>query len=96
MSINISDIKKIAWLARLSVGKEDITDYLHDVSDMIDMVGEIKSVNTDNLEPLAYPLTTTTDLWRQDEITETDQHEHFQQGAPATQHGYYLVPKVIT
>ena len=32
---------------------------------------------------------------RPDQVTETDQREHFQQIAAATEAGLYLVPKVI-
>jgi aspartyl-tRNA(Asn)/glutamyl-tRNA(Gln) amidotransferase subunit C len=32
---------------------------------------------------------------RDDVVTETDQHERFQQEAPAVSGGLYLVPKVI-
>jgi aspartyl-tRNA(Asn)/glutamyl-tRNA(Gln) amidotransferase subunit C len=32
---------------------------------------------------------------RPDEVTETDRHEAFQQGAPAVEQGLYLVPKVL-
>ena len=30
-----------------------------------------------------------------DEVTETSQRDFFQQNAPSTEEGYYLVPKVI-
>jgi aspartyl-tRNA(Asn)/glutamyl-tRNA(Gln) amidotransferase subunit C len=43
---------------------------------------------------MAHPLDRTQRL-RVDEVTETDQHELFQQNAPRVEAGLYLVPKVI-
>jgi len=94
MSLEKSDIDKIAWLARISISEEDIPNYIHDVSNILQLVEKMNSVDTDNIEPLAHPLEITARL-RDDKITETDQREHFQEIAPAVDNGHYLVPKVI-
>jgi len=94
MSLNKSDIDKIAWLARLSISEEDTPNYLHDVSNILDLVETMNTVDTENIEPLAHPLEITARL-REDKVTETDQREHFQKIAPAVDNGHYLVPKVI-
>ena len=51
-------------------------------------------MDTTAVEPLAHPLEATQRL-RVDEVTETDNREHFQQVAPQTESGLYLVPQVI-
>ncbi len=94
MTLDKSDIDKIAWLARFSISQEDIPNYLHDVSNILKLVEKMNSVNTDDIEPLAHPLEITARL-RDDKVTETDQREHFQKIAPAIDDGHYLVPKVI-
>jgi aspartyl-tRNA(Asn)/glutamyl-tRNA(Gln) amidotransferase subunit C len=94
MTLDKSDIDKIAWLARFSISQEDIPNYLHDVSNILKLVEKMNSVNTDDIEPLAHPLEITARL-RDDKVTETDQREHFQKIAPAVDDGHYLVPKVI-
>jgi aspartyl-tRNA(Asn)/glutamyl-tRNA(Gln) amidotransferase subunit C len=94
MSLEKSDIDKIAWLARISISPEDTPNYLHDVSNILELVEKMNSVDTDNIEPLAHPLEITARL-RDDKVTETDQRTHFQKIAPAVDNGYYLVPKVI-
>ena len=94
MTLDKSDIDKIAWLARFSISQEDIPNYLHDVSNILKLVEKMNSVNTDDIEPLAHPLEITARL-RDDKVTETDQREHFQKIAPAVDNGHYLVPKVI-
>jgi aspartyl-tRNA(Asn)/glutamyl-tRNA(Gln) amidotransferase subunit C len=94
MTLNKSDIDKIAWLARLSISDENIPNYLHDVSNILELVEKMSTVDTEHIEPLAHPLEITARL-REDKITETDQREHFQKIAPAVDNGHYLVPKVI-
>ena len=94
MSLEKSDIDKIAWLARISISEEDTLNYLYDVSNILKLVEKMISVDTDNIEPLAHPLEITARL-RDDKITETDQRAHFQEIAPAVDNGHYLVPKVI-
>ena len=94
MSLDKSDIDKIAWLARLSISEADISNYIHDVSNILDLVEKMNSVNTDNIEPLSHPLEITARL-REDKVTEIDQRAHFQEIAPAVDNGHYLVPKVI-
>ncbi len=56
MTLDKSDIDKIAWLARFSISQEDIPNYLHDVSNILKLVEKMNSVNTDDIEPLAHPL----------------------------------------
>ena len=94
MSLDKSDIDKIAWLARLSISEADIPNYIHDVSNILDLVEKMNSVNTDNIEPLSHPLELTARL-REDKVTESNQRAHFQEIAPAVDNGHYLVPKVI-
>jgi len=51
-------------------------------------------VDTRDIKPLAHPLEATQRL-RPDTVTETNDRENFQQVAPQTENGLYLVPKVI-
>ena len=94
MLLDKTDIEKIAWLARLSIDADDIPNYSHDLSRILDLVAEMEQVDTSSIQPLAHPLELSARL-REDAITETDQREHFQQIAPAVSNGHYLVPKVI-
>ena len=94
MLIGKSDIEKIAWLARLSIGADDIPEYSRDLSNILAMVKEMERTNTNEIEPLAHPLELSARL-RTDVVTEFDQRDCFQQIAPAVSNGLYLVPKVI-
>ncbi len=94
MSIESSDVEKIAHLARLEVAEADVPEYVRNLSNILGLVEQMDSVDTDNVEPMAHPMEMAQRL-REDVVTETDQRNHFQQIAPQTENDLYLVPKVI-
>jgi len=94
MSLDAADVEKIAHLARLGIDAGDIPDYCRNLSDILAFVEQLNAVDTAGVEPLAHPLEATQRL-RPDRVTETDERDHFQQVAPQTEAGLYLVPKVI-
>lgn len=94
MSLDKSDIEKIAWLARLSISVEEIPKYSKELNNILDLVEQMNGVDTANIEPMAHPLEITARL-REDRVTESDQRERFQTIAPAVENGHYLVPRVI-
>jgi aspartyl-tRNA(Asn)/glutamyl-tRNA(Gln) amidotransferase subunit C len=94
MSIDKSEVEKIAWLTRLAIDKEDIASYCNELTDIVDLMEQMNSVDTTDIAPLAHPLNLSSRL-RIDKVTETDQRENFQKNAVETKDGYYLVPKVI-
>tara|TARA_B100001250_G_C19322922_1_gene581257 strand:+ start:286 stop:573 length:288 start_codon:yes stop_codon:yes gene_type:complete len=94
MSIDKSEVQKIALLARLAIGDEDITSISKELTDIVELIKTMNSADTTDIEPLAHPLDLFSRL-RKDEVTETNQRENFQANSAETKDGYYLVPKVI-
>ena len=94
MSLQKTDVEKIANLARLSISEEDIPVYTENLSSILNLVEQMNAVDTSGVEPMAHPLHMSQRL-REDEVTETDQRELFQSIAPQVENGLYLVPKVI-
>lgn len=94
MALAAEDVEKIAHLARLGINSDDIPEYARNLSDILAFVEQLNSVNTTGVEPLAHPLEATQRL-RADEVTETNNRDNFQQVAPQTESGLYLVPQVI-
>lgn len=88
------DVKTIAHLARLAIQDEDIPGYEKNLVNILDLVNQMNAVDTAGIEPQAHPLDAVQRL-REDQVTETNQRERFQEIAPATEAGLYLVPKVI-
>jgi aspartyl-tRNA(Asn)/glutamyl-tRNA(Gln) amidotransferase subunit C len=94
MALSKEDVENIAHLARLAIDAKDIPEYERNLSNILDLVEQMNQVDTTDIQPMAHPLDAVQRL-RPDEVTETDQREHFQAVAPATEGGLYLVPKVI-
>lgn len=94
VSLQRSDIEKIAHLARLGIAEEDIPRYTRELSTILQMVEQMNGLDTRDVIPMAHPMEAAQRL-RADEVTETDQRERFQAIAPQVEAGLYLVPKVI-
>jgi len=94
MSLDKTDIEKIAHLARLSIDENDIPDYTRDLSNIFDLVEQLSSADTSDITPMAHPFDAHQRL-RDDVVKETNQRELFQSIAPKTDAGVYLVPQVI-
>ena len=94
MAIDASEIQKVAHLARLSIDDCQVEATAGTISKILDLVDQMQSVNTDNIEPMAHPLDATQRL-REDVVTEPNNREQLQSCAPAVEDGLFLVPKVI-
>ena len=94
MSLEKPEVQKIAWLARLAIDKDEIASYCNELTDILDLMEQMNSVDTTDIVPLAHPLEVFSRL-RDDNVTETDQRENFQTDSSKIKDGYYLVPKVI-
>ncbi|MBE0438679.1 MAG: Asp-tRNA(Asn)/Glu-tRNA(Gln) amidotransferase subunit GatC [Gammaproteobacteria bacterium] len=94
MSLDKSDVEKIAHLARLAINENDIPDYVRDLTNIFELVEQLSTADTSDILPMAHPLDANQRL-RADEVTETNQRDLFQSIAPKTEAGVYLVPQVI-
>lgn len=94
MSISKEEVLKVAHLARLAISDDKVNEYTQTLSNILDLVAQMNSVNTDNVLPVYNPLDAVQSL-REDEVTEKDQRELYQSIAPRIEEGLYLVPKVI-
>jgi aspartyl-tRNA(Asn)/glutamyl-tRNA(Gln) amidotransferase subunit C len=88
------DIKHLLRLAQLALTDTEQTAVLQDLERIIAMVDQMQAIDTDGVEPLAHPLDADQRL-RSDTVTERVDRELYQNGAPATRDGLYLVPRVV-
>lgn len=98
MSLNSSDIARIANLARLELTPAESERMLTQINGFFDIVEKMSAVDTTGVEPLAHPFATVQDValrLREDIASEPNQREANQQSAPAVERGLFLVPKVI-
>lgn len=94
MSLDQNDIIKLARLARINIAETETAELSQRIGDILNMVDAMQAVDTANVVPMANPHDAVQRL-RADEVSETNQRERFQQIAPQTADGLYLVPQVI-
>jgi aspartyl-tRNA(Asn)/glutamyl-tRNA(Gln) amidotransferase subunit C len=94
VSLQLEDIQKLGELARLRIDPDEVDDLVAKLSNILAFVDQLRHADTDSVEPMAHPLDRAQRL-RPDRVTETDEHERYQQNASRVERGLYLVPKVI-
>jgi aspartyl-tRNA(Asn)/glutamyl-tRNA(Gln) amidotransferase subunit C len=95
MSLALSDVKRIANLSRLELTEAQAGATLDKLNGIFALVEQMKAIDTSGVEPLSHPIAALALRLREDAVTESNRREDYQQPAPATQDGLYLVPKVI-
>jgi aspartyl-tRNA(Asn)/glutamyl-tRNA(Gln) amidotransferase subunit C len=98
MALTLTDVKRIAHLARLELPEADAEPTLAQLNEFFGLVEQMQAVDTAGIAPLAHPIEQIEDValrLRDDVVTETVAREGNQHCAPAVQDGLYLVPKVI-
>lgn len=87
-------IEKVARLARLAILEDEISTHVRNLSNILELVEQMNSVDTQGIAPMAHPLDIPAPM-RQDRVTETNQREQLQSVAEpsAVKSGLYIVPK---
>ena len=94
MAFDRSEVEKVAQLARLHINEAEAGEVASRITDILALIDQMQSVDTDSVKPLAHPLDMTQRM-RADKVTEQDRREQLQSLAPQSESGLYLVPKVI-
>ena len=94
MKVTREVVEQIAELAQLQITEDEFGNIMDSMSEILDLVEAMQSVDTTNIEPMAHPLD-SVQLLRHDVVTEENQRDHYQEIAPETQDGLYLVPRVV-
>ena len=98
MALTLTDVRRIAELARLELGAADETLMLEQINSFFRIVEQMSAVDTRGIEPLYTPLAAVGDAHlrlRDDAVSEGDARAANQQSAPAVAEGLFLVPRVI-
>jgi aspartyl-tRNA(Asn)/glutamyl-tRNA(Gln) amidotransferase subunit C len=103
MALNITDIKRIAHLARIDINEAEAAATLTKLTGILGLIEQMQAVDTTGITPMSHSQDVVQRL-RDDVVTATNQREAFQANAPvlgngslekAVDSGLYLVPKVI-
>jgi aspartyl-tRNA(Asn)/glutamyl-tRNA(Gln) amidotransferase subunit C len=94
MSLNLTDVRRIAMLARIEITDEQAQEAVRQLGDILAMIEQIGRLDTAGVLPMSHPLDGAQRL-RADEVSETPERERTMANAPARQDGLFLVPRVI-
>jgi aspartyl-tRNA(Asn)/glutamyl-tRNA(Gln) amidotransferase subunit C len=94
MSLERATVRRIARLARLVIGEDELDSAAAGLSRVLDLADQLAAADTAGIEPMAHPHEQAL-AWRADAVTERDRADALLALAPETRGGYYLVPKVI-
>lgn len=85
---------RIGELARLHLPPDEAERLLGQLNGVLGLIDALQAVDTTGVEPMTHAGDLVLRL-RVDEVTEPDRRDDYQRGAPAVDHGLYLVPRVI-
>ena len=100
MSLTITDVKKVARLARLALTEQEAATAQTQLQTIFGLIEEMQAVDTSGIIPMSHALDITQRL-RADVVTEQNQRELFHSIAPQingtaqVEAGLYLVPQVL-
>ncbi len=94
MSVDADTVRRIARLARIAVAEDEVGHLQGELNAMLAFVEQLSEVNVDGIEPMT-SVTPMAMKMRTDEVTDGGNAEAVLANAPASEDGFYMVPKVI-
>jgi aspartyl-tRNA(Asn)/glutamyl-tRNA(Gln) amidotransferase subunit C len=94
MSVTPEQVRHIARLARIAMSDEEIAALAPELNNILGWVEQLSEVNTDGVEPLTAVIDQKLRL-RADVVNDGDCRAAVLDNAPAAEHGFFAVPKVI-
>ncbi|MGN6135291.1 MAG: Asp-tRNA(Asn)/Glu-tRNA(Gln) amidotransferase subunit GatC [Aureliella sp.] len=94
MSISPEEVLKVARLAKLHVAPENLAPLAGQLSRIVEMVEQLKSVNTDGVQPLAHAMDLHSVL-REDAVQPSLPRDAALANAPQHDEECFRVPPVI-
>jgi aspartyl-tRNA(Asn)/glutamyl-tRNA(Gln) amidotransferase subunit C len=94
VSIDADTVRRIAHLARIAVAEEDIEHLRGELNAILTFVEQLSEVEVTGVEPVTSVVPMQLKK-RADKVTDGEIREEVLRNAPATEDGFFLVPKVI-
>ena len=94
MSVNTDQVRHIARLARIAMSDAEVEALVPELNNILGWVEQLGEVDTEGVEPLTAVIDQKLRL-RDDVVTDGDCRDAVLANAPAAEHGFFAVPKVI-
>jgi aspartyl-tRNA(Asn)/glutamyl-tRNA(Gln) amidotransferase subunit C len=94
MSVDASTVRHIAKLARIAVSDAEVAALAPELSNILTWIEQLAEVDVTGVEPMTAVIPNQLRL-REDLVTDGDRQTDILANAPAAEHGFFAVPKVI-
>ena len=94
MSVDHATVRKIASLARIAATDSEVEAMVPELNNIIGWIEQLGEVDTSAVEPMTAVIPNTLRL-RQDIVSDGGMRDAVLANAPAAEHGFFGVPKVI-
>ena len=94
MSVDKATVAKIASLARIRMSDAEVAAMVPELNQILGWVEQLGEVDVSGVEPMTAVIPNTLRL-RDDVVTDGGIREAVLANAPAPEHGFFGVPKVI-
>ena len=94
MSVDAATVRHIARLARIAVSDVEVEAFAPELNNILGWVEQLQEVDVSGGEPMTAVIPNHLRL-RDDVVTDGGIREEVLANAPAAEHGFFAVPKVI-
>jgi aspartyl-tRNA(Asn)/glutamyl-tRNA(Gln) amidotransferase subunit C len=99
MSVDSATVRKIASLARIAVTEEQVAAMVPELNNILGWIEQLGEVDTSDVAPMTAVIANTLrlrdDVVDADPLTGGNRRDAVLANAPAPEHGFFGVPKVI-
>lgn len=94
MSVDSATIRRVAHLARIAVAPEEVEKLEAEFNSMLGFVEQLSGLDVSDVEPMTSVRPMKIKM-RQDVVSDGGYAERIVANAPATEDGFFVVPKVV-
>jgi len=94
MSVDAVTVRHIAKLARIAVSDEEVAAFAPELSNILGWIEQLQEVDVTGVAPMTAVIPNPLRL-RDDVVTDGGRQSEILANAPAAEHGFFAVPKVI-
>jgi aspartyl-tRNA(Asn)/glutamyl-tRNA(Gln) amidotransferase subunit C len=94
MSVDKAIVARIAALARIRMSDEEVESMVPELNQILGWVEQLGEVDVSGVEPMTAVIPNRLRL-REDAVSDGNAREAVLANAPAAEHGFFGVPKVI-
>ncbi|MGB7034740.1 MAG: Asp-tRNA(Asn)/Glu-tRNA(Gln) amidotransferase subunit GatC [Xanthobacteraceae bacterium] len=94
MSVDAATVRRVAHLARIAVAEDEVESLRGELNAILAFVEQLNEVDVEGVEPMT-SVTPMTMKMREDKVTDGGIADDIIGNAPAHEHHFFLVPKVV-